>query len=652
MKNNYMMKRKGLEMRKKNFKRVQALVLTAAMVLPVVPVQAEENSVLIGDYVVTGDIEDVDGDESALYISSDSQVNVAMQEGVTETEQRIIIESDTTGTVTFSDVHINMSSECVLINSDADVTLVFPKNTESSFVASVGFGIYVAKDSKLTIAGEGTVNAETNGAAAAIGGGFPDESGENCAEITIQEATVNAYSKLGAAIGSGAEVDGCKVVIDGGTVNASSTFGSGIGTGYGKNCNGGTVIINDGVVNIETEQGVGIGGANDTEVGGDGANLTINGGTVTINSKGSGAGIGGGNGNESGGNGGTFLMNGGNVTVNSNLGTAIGGGLSTKKGGDGCDITVNGGTLTAITAQSYCTIGGGFAEDFDDGNETGGNGGSLTINGGTVIVQNTCTREGAVAIGGGYGIQRGENTAIKVQPKNGEQIDVEYDADDLNPKQVEGSPFISGTNVIDVDLNSRYFKASAGELDEANIIRVSDDVKVEGYQINAISGGARTVGSVPKTVNGKQVVGRGIVYALAKVNGQENDVTDKDIKVGGKNYFVRNYDLTNAPTLSLETADPNRTYFAITMLFANGGSKKEFEATYKARTYVVLEDGTIVYSDVDSYTIFAISEVLYQNQKMRNKTWHNYLYENILKVVDSSYKEVDYDWNNEIVKLK
>ena len=122
MKNDYMKKRKGLEMRKKTFKRVQALVLTAAMVLPVVPVQAEETRIVIGDYVVTGDIEDVHGDDGNLYISSDSQVNVTMQEGVTETNQRINIDSDTTGTITFSDVHINMSSECVLINQDVDVT--------------------------------------------------------------------------------------------------------------------------------------------------------------------------------------------------------------------------------------------------------------------------------------------------------------------------------------------------------------------------------------------------------------------------------------------------------------------------------------------------------------------------------------------------
>ena len=37
---------------------------------------------------------------------------------------------------------------------------------------------------------------------------------------------------------------------------------------------------------------------------------------------------------------------------------------------------------------------------------------------------------------------------------------------------------------------------------------------------------------------------------------------------------------------------------------------------------------------------------------MRNRTWHDYLYEKILKVVDPTYKEVDYDWNKEMIKPK
>ncbi|MCR5737532.1 MAG: hypothetical protein K6G64_07770 [Eubacterium sp.] len=186
---------------------------------------------------------------------------------------------------------------------------------------------------------------------------------------------------------------------------------------------------------------------------------------------------------------------------------------------------------------------------------------------------------------------------------------------------------------------------------QPNDIVVSSDVKVEGYQVSTTLGGARTIGSVPKTLNGKQVVGHGIVYALAEVNGAQTGVTDNEIKVGANNTYVRDYDLSNEATLKLSNMDQNRDYFAVTMLFANGGSKREFEATYKTRTYVRLSDGSIVYSSVNDYSIYRISDVLYQKQMMSTRAGHNYLYEKILKVVNPAYEQVDFDWNREIVKF-
>ncbi len=182
-------------------------------------------------------------------------------------------------------------------------------------------------------------------------------------------------------------------------------------------------------------------------------------------------------------------------------------------------------------------------------------------------------------------------------------------------------------------------------------IVVSSDIKIEGYQISSTVGGARTIGSVPKTVNGKQVVKRGIVYAISKVNGNDTGISDDDIKIAANNNWVRDYELTNDATIKLKSMDSNRDYFAVTMLFANGGSKKEYEATYKTRTYVELEDGSVVYSKVNDYSIYRISDVLYQNQMMSTKASHNYLFTKILSVVNPNYEQVDYDWNKEIVKF-
>ena len=41
---------------------------------------------------------------------------------------------------------------------------------------------------------------------------------------------------------------------------------------------------------------------------------------------------------------------------------------------------------------------------------------------------------------------------------------------------------------------------------------------------------------------------------------------------------------------------------------------------------------------------------LYQGRKMNTFSGHSYLYDKILKVVNSNYKEVDYNWNDIVVK--
>ena len=45
-----------------------------------------------------------------------------------------------------------------------------------------------------------------------------------------------------------------------------------------------------------------------------------------------------------------------------------------------------------------------------------------------------------------------------------------------------------------------------------------------------------------------------------------------------------------------------------------------------------------------------MAKTLYDNSKMNTNAGHDYLYDNILKVVDSNYKKVDYDWSVIVVK--
>lgn len=181
-------------------------------------------------------------------------------------------------------------------------------------------------------------------------------------------------------------------------------------------------------------------------------------------------------------------------------------------------------------------------------------------------------------------------------------------------------------------------------------IRVNPNVKVEGYQISSVSEGSRVIGSVEPIIEGKKVSKWGFLYAIIENGSQTYSVDDDEMYVGVKSPYVASMESTNVGTLSVTMgASKTATYFARTTLFSTKNAR-EFQAKYKVRAYALMEDGTYYYSDVSSYRVVDIAKVLYEKTLMNNLSGHKYLYQNILKVVDADYKEVDYDWSGTIVK--
>lgn len=181
-------------------------------------------------------------------------------------------------------------------------------------------------------------------------------------------------------------------------------------------------------------------------------------------------------------------------------------------------------------------------------------------------------------------------------------------------------------------------------------IRVSGDVKIEGYQMNTAIGGNRVIGSVEPKIDNQEVTGWGLIYGLTKANGNDMGVANEDMYVGSNDPYVMSYDSTPVGTIdvvmgSSETA----TYFVRTMLFSSF-TAAEFSAEYKIRAYAILADGSYVYSNIADYSIYSVADGLYQNKMMNTITAHNFLYNKILKVVDSAYKEVDYNWGNTVAR--
>ena len=56
------------------------------------------------------------------------------------------------------------------------------------------------------------------------------------------------------------------------------------------------------------------------------------------------------------------------------------------------------------------------------------------------------------------------------------------------------------------------------------------------------------------------------------------------------------------------------------------------------------------YSDIEEFTIFDVASELYNNSMMNHYDAHNYLYNNILKIVDVNFKEKEFHWKNTVAK--
>lgn len=190
-------------------------------------------------------------------------------------------------------------------------------------------------------------------------------------------------------------------------------------------------------------------------------------------------------------------------------------------------------------------------------------------------------------------------------------------------------------------------------------ITISDDLDITGWQMTSTfddvdgSMGIRTVYQVEDTVNGQEATEIGLVYGL--IYG-DNPITADDVVYGSDNAFVASYAGTSNGISSEILGDSETaTYYVRTMScgLADGSDNitaAAYTAEYYVRAYAKLADGSIVYSNAYTYTIFDVANVLYQNNLVNNETTYNYLYTKVLSYVDPTYKEGDFDWSNTVVK--
>ena len=128
------------------------------------------------------------------------------------------------------------------INCEGNATLILKgTNNVKGFYEDLP-GIFIAKGKTLTIKGDGSLTAKSNGYAAGIGGAYQ----RDCGNIIIEGGTITANGGTYAAgIGGGYKAACGNITITNGVTSVTATKGSGaphsIGNGEGGSC--GTVTI-------------------------------------------------------------------------------------------------------------------------------------------------------------------------------------------------------------------------------------------------------------------------------------------------------------------------------------------------------------------------------------------------------------------------
>lgn len=163
------------------------------------------------------------------------------------------------------------------------------------------------------------------------------------------------------------------------------------------------------------------------------------------------------------------------------------------------------------------------------------------------------------------------------------------------------------------------------------------EASIAGFQISTAKEGYRVAYNIDD--NNNDAVKVGLIYGVSK------KASVNDMVVNSNSSYVYDYEATAAGKLS---QSGSISQYVMTMTFVK--DKQFYTEPLYVRAYAQLKDGTYVYSDVESFSVYDIADTLYQDNKMSNEAGHLYLYNNILKVSNPSYTKKPFEYKNIIVK--
>ena len=210
--------------------------------LKVKDVKATSDAAAAGNTVdlskLTADYTAQDGDVLTGTLSAEVKITIA--DGATVTLSGAVINGAN-----------NSSYKWAGLTLAGDGTIILSgENTVKGFYEYYP-GIFVPVNKTLTIQGDGSLTASSNGSGAGIGGGYSIA----CGNITIEGGTVTATGgRRAAGIGGGSSASCGNISITGGTVTATGgTLAAGIGSGRNASC--GDITIANTVTKVTATKG-------------------------------------------------------------------------------------------------------------------------------------------------------------------------------------------------------------------------------------------------------------------------------------------------------------------------------------------------------------------------------------------------------------
>lgn len=236
-----------------------------------------------------------------------------------------------------------------------------------------------------------------------------------------------------------------------------------------------------------------------------------------------------------------------------------------------------------------------------------------------IWVNNKCYKMNYTMTDSNWGFVSNENGIGNISVKSGDVIKIQDARDNC---------WIWLDYVYLTDIG-RYAETDCEEIREA-------DIKIDGFQISTTKEGYRTAYTVDDPSN--EVESVGMIYGIADYVGEKEMVVENDSE------YIKYYEATENGILE---ATETSTCYVMTMQFVKKAAF--FNTKLYIRAYAKLKDGTYIYSDVENLRVYDIAEYIYRTNMMTNQPAHDYLYDNIIYIVNPAYEKIEFILKNSLV---